>query len=266
MAYYPRRKNARKLAARKPRKYARRIYKKKSSLVKTIKRVMHSEIENKIVSYYAVNQLLTLGTTGVNPYYINLSPSPVQSVTSQGRVGNSIRVVKASVNGFVNVLPYNAITNPMPAPIYVRMWLCRRKSTNIPISGQPSVGDFNNFFQSGATTLGFQQNMLDMTLKNNLEYWTILSTKTIQLQNSYYAGATAGTTTILGSAYRVSQPFRFSFAQHLTNCKYNDTATFPQNKELYLVFQPVYGDGSTAPAGSGLAEAHFNVEWQYEDV
>lgn len=266
MPYYPRRKNVRKSRKAPRRKYARRVYKKRTPLVKTIKRVLHSQIENKIVSYYAANQLLTLGTTGVSPFYVNLSLSPTQGVTSQQRVGNTIRVVRATINGFVNVLPYNAITNTQPAPVMIKMWLCRRKSTNIPISGQPAVSDFNNFFQSGATTLGFQQNMLDMTLRNNTEYWTIISSKTIQLQNSYYAGATAPTTTILGSAYKVSQPFRFSFAKHLGMCKYNDTATYPQNKELYLVFQPVYADGSTAPAGSGLAEAHFNVEWSYEDA
>lgn len=260
-----RRKYARKSVARKPRKYARRVYKKRTPLVKTIKRVLHSQIENKISSHYAVNQLLTLATSGVVPYFINLTPSPTQGVTSQQRIGNSIRVVKASVNGFVNVLPYNAVTNLMPSPISVKMWLCKRKNFNNDIR-LPNTTDFNNFFQSGATALGFQQNMLDMTLRNNTEYWTILSSKTIQLQNNYYAGATAPTTSIIGSAYRVSQPFRFSFAQHLGLCKYNDTVTFPQNKELFLVFQPVYADGSTAPAGSGLAEVHFNVEWEYEDA
>lgn len=265
MPYYPRRKNVRKSRKAPRRKYARRVYKKRTPLVKTIKQVIHSQIENKIVSTYGANQLLTLGTSGVVPYFMNLTPSPVQNVTSQGRIGNSVRVVKATVNGFVNVLPYNSITNLMPAPVMVKMWLCKRKGFNNE-TRLPNITDFNNFFQSGGTTLGFQQNMLDMTLRNNTEYWTIFSSKTVQLQNYYYAGATAPTTTILGSAYKVSLPFKFSFAKHLALCKYNDTATFPQNKELFLVFQPVYADGSSAPAGSQLAEIHYNVEWEYEDA
>jgi len=160
--YKPRSRSGRKSAGKKRsyRKSPRRTYRKKSSLVKVVKRVLHSQIENKVSSYYAANQLLTLGTTGVAPFFINLTPNPTQGTTAQQRIGNSVRVVKATVNGFVNVLPYNAITNVMPAPVMVRMWLCRRKQVNIPISGVPGVGDFNNFFQSGATTIGFQQNML----------------------------------------------------------------------------------------------------------
>lgn len=264
MPYNPRRKSARKprKSARKPRKS---YYRPKKNFVKSVKKIIHSQIENKVVSTYGANQLLTLGTTGVVPYFMNLTPSPVQNVTSQGRIGNSIRVVKATVNGFVNVLPYNGITNLMPAPVMVKMWLCKRKGFNNE-TRLPNITDFNNFFQSGGTTLGFQQNMLDMTLRNNTEYWTIISSKTVQLQNYYYAGATAPTTTILGSAYKVSLPFKFSFAKHLALCRYNDTATFPQNKELFLVFQPVYADGSSAPAGSQLAEIHYNIEWEYEDA
>lgn len=258
--YYRRRKYARK-GRKSSRKPSRKLsyYKGNKKLVRTIKRVIHNVAENKIQNDYAVNRTIVTAT-GTSPTYLNLTISPSQGVTSQQRTGNQIRVVKAAVKGFVNVLPYNALTNPLPTSIYVKMWLCRRK--NFQANNLPNTTDFNNFFQAGSTSLGFQGNMLDMTLRNNLEYWTILGSKTVQLTN-FFCNGTTGVTS-LGQSGPNSVPFSFDIAKHLGMCRFNDTTTFPQNKELYLVFQSVNADGSATAVNS--AEYHFTTEWQYEDM
>lgn len=248
------------------RKSPRRTYRKKSSLVKTIKKVIHQQAENKVNSTYAANQVLSYAGSITNPFWINLTPTPTQGTSVQQRIGNQIRVMRGVVKGFVNVRPYDATYNTQIAPVMIKMWLCRRQTYNSQIGGIPGTNDFANFFQSGATSLGFQSNMLDMTLRNNRDYWNVFASKTVTLQNSYYSGATAPTTTILGSAYKVSAPFSFSFAKHLGFCKYNDNNTYPTNKELFLVFQPVYADGSSSATTLILAETHYTVEWQYEDA
>lgn len=258
--YYRRRKYARKPSC-KPRKSARKLsyYKGNKKLVRTIKRVVHDIAENKVQSDYAVNRTIVTANA-TNPTYLNVTLSPSQGTTVQQRTGNIVRVVKASVRGFVNVLPYNALTNPLPSSIWVKMWLCRRKNFNA--NNLPNATDFSNFFQSGSTSLGFQGNMLDITLRNNTEYWTILGTKTVQLTNFFCNGTTG--TSALGQSGPNSVPFSFDLTKHLGMCRFNDTTTFPQNKELYVVFQSVNADGSTSAVNS--AEYHFSTEWQYEDA
>lgn len=263
MARYPRRKNVRKSVARKPRKS---YYKPKKNFVKSVKKIIRSQIENKVVSQYAANQLIDYATISRAATFINLTPTPTQGVSVQQRIGNSIRVVKGRIHGCVNVRPYDATFNPQPCPIMIKMWLCRRKQTNIQQTGLPTLADFNNFFQSGSTSTGFQANVLDTILRNNNDVWSVYASKSVTLQNSFYSGATAPTTAIIGSAYKVSAPFSFNFTKHLGVCKYNDNVTYPQNKELFLVFQNVYADGSGSVSALQLAEVHYNIEWEFEDA
>lgn len=258
--YYRRRKpGSRKTpsSSRKPRKYS--YYKGNKKLVRTIKRVIHGVAENKVLSDYGINRTIVTASA-TSPVFVNCTVSSSQGVTVQNRTGNVIRVVKATIRGFCNVLPYNALTNPLPSSVYVKMWLCRRK--NFQANNPPNATDFANFFQSGSTSLAFQGNMLDMTLRNNTEYWTIFATKTVQLSNFFMNGTTG--TSSLGQSGPNSVPFSFDLAKHLGMCKFNDTATYPQNKELYLVFQCVNADGSSSAVNS--AEFHFSTEWQYEDL
>lgn len=251
--------------ARKPT-MRKRVGKTSRSFTKAVKRVIHRMAENKILSSYGANQTLNYAGSITNPTYLNLTPTPSVGASVQQRIGNQIRVVKGRVNGFVNVRPYDGTQNTQPAPVMIKMWLCKRVSYNNAVGGVPGTTDFSNFFQAGSTSVGFQSNMLDMTLRSNSEYWTVYARKTVTLQNSYYAGSTAPTTTILGSAYKVHAPFSFSFANHLGLCKYNDGSTYPNNKELFLVFQPVYADGSSSVSTLNLAEVHYNIEWQFEDL
>lgn len=265
MAYKPYKKG-RKSTKRAPLRRKASYYKPKKNLVKTIKQVIHSQVENKVASQYAVNQLITYAGISTTASFINLTPTVSQGVSVQQRVGNCIRVVKARIHGCVNVRPYDATFNPQPSPVMIKMWLCRRKQTNIQQTGLPTLSDFNNFFQSGATSTGFQSNVLDTILRSNSEVWSVFSSKTVTLQNGYYAGATAPTTAIIGQAYKVSAPFSFDFTKHLGLCKYNDNVTYPQNKELFLVFQNVYADGSGSVSALQLAEVHYNIEWEFEDA
>lgn len=263
--YYP--KSSKKTARKAPRrKYARRVYKKPSFAVR-VKRVMHRLAENKIQSIpFANNSLINAGSS-VNPYYISLMPTPVQGTSVQERIGNNIEVVKSTIRGFVNLLPYNASTNDLSSPIKVKMWLCSRKRTNRAITSAPIATDWQNFFQSGSTSLGFQSSILDMLLYNNKDWWNIYSTRTFELSPNLL-GQTFTTTTFTQSPTgRMSMPFSFDLTKYLGKLKYNDTGTYPTNKELYLVFQTVRADGTVQTTPTPVyAEVHAVVEHQFEDA
>ena len=260
--YYPRRRYGRKAAPK--RKYARRVY-KKSSFAKRVKKVLHSQIENKIINSYGANQSIAWAGSVTNPTFIRLVPGPSQGVAQSQRIGNEIRVLKAEINGYVNLKPYSATTNPSNCPVYVKMWLCRRKSCNNVIAGDPSTTDFSYFFQTSSTSSAFQSNMLDMVLNVNNDYCTVFATKTIQLDS--LTNPSASNSTLLTGKGNVSVPFRFNFGKHLGLCKFNDNVSnIPMNKELFLVWQQVLADGSTPSYQLDATEFHFQSQFEYEDA
>lgn len=258
------RRYRRRVTKRRPRYAGRkaRVFRKKRTFAARVKKVLHSQIENKVITYPVANQTLSYAGPITNPYYANLTCIPTLGTNVQQRIGNQINVVKGQIKGFVRLLPYVAVSNPLNAPTYIKMWLCKRKSYNVGIGGLPGTTDFSNFFQSGSTSLGFQSSMIDMLLDVNKDYWSVLATKTIQLY-SYSSGAAAGTLLVPGNA-SVSLPFSFSFGKHLGMEKFNDNTTYPVNKELFLVFQTVMADDTT-PAGP-YCKVDYVVQWEYEDA
>ena len=247
----------------KKRAYRRRraAPKKKQSFAARVNKLIHAQIENKLVSTYAANQNMNYAGPATSPSYINLTPSPSYGANQNQRLANEIRIMKAHIRGYVNLSAYNATFNPGTSPVYVKMWLCRRKQTNIAITGNPAGTDWSNFFQSGGSSVGFQANILDMCFKTNNDYWTVLATKTFQLASN----AVVTSAGIYGASSRVSRPFSFTFGKHLAKIKYNDATTYPTNKELFLVMQAVAADG-TSPSAAQYCEYHYNVEWEFEDA
>lgn len=263
MPIYGKRKYApkRKTTTRRPRKYAARVY-KKSTFAARVKKVIHSQIENK--DYYDGNVNLALAYAGsvTAPTYIQLHPIIGQGAQSGQRVGNEINVIKGTIRGMINMLPYNAGNNTSDVPILVKMWICRRKSNNVGDGDLPATADWAQFFQTGNTNAGFASNTYDMLRRVNTDYWTVFASKTIQLSNFSAPDVTA---TLTPQSSQVSLPFSFNIAKHLGKLKYNDNTFAPSNKELFLVFQGVRCDG-TVPLIGSFAEVHFVNEIVYEDA
>lgn len=267
--YY--RKSSKKTVRKAPRrKYASRVYKKKS-FASRVKRIVHGLIENKVQTVPIANQPLICAGPTVNPYYLSLMPTPTQSTangtTVQGRIGNQITVVKSTIRGFVNLLPYNATTNDLQCPLKVKMWLCSRKQTNRAITSAPITADFSNFFQSGSTALGFQQNILDCLLRTNSDWWNVHSTRMFELSPNLLGQSFTTSTFLQSPSGKMSIPFSFNLTKLLGKLRYNDDGLYPTNKELYLVFQTVRADGATQTTPTPVyAEVHAVVEHHYEDA
>lgn len=265
MPYYRRRKYARKGRKKTVRKSAKRTYKKKSFALR-VKQVIHRLTENKVQNALSLNNPINFASTTVSPSFISCMPTPTQGTTVQQRIGNEIKVVNSTIKGFVNLLPYNATTNQLFSPVKVKMWLVSRQRSNRQISGAPILQDWNNFFMTGSTSLGFQSTLADVMLPVNHDYWQVRAYRQVEL--SYGIGGinpnSAGI--LMNPSGKVSVPFHFNLTKHLGNLKYNDDGLYPLNKELYLVFQAVRADGQSDPINTQLAEFHYLIDHRYEDA
>lgn len=240
----------------------RRRAPKRKSLVQTIKSVISRQAERKSWFDYASN-IQIVGASNSLPVFRYLLPTVAQGTGFSGRIGSKISVKRAVIHGHVNILPYNASTNPNPIPIYVKMWLvsCKTINTNT-LSSTPIT---SVFFDVVNTTVSFQGNMLDMEFTIDKQTWTLYAQKTIKL-GAGYASSTGPTGT--GGYYDnspMSVPWSFNYTKHLKMLDFNESTNTPTNKNLFLIFQAVNADGTNS-SGYSSAEFHYNTRIDYEDM
>lgn len=248
---------ARKRVSKRPR--GKRAAPKRNRAVSTatkvyVKKLLHSQIENKMILTYAANQnMITAGPT--NASYINLLPVITQGTGVSNRVGNEVRVVSGILKGYVNLLPYNAVSNPTVAPLYIKMWLFSMKTIN---STAVTAGTLANFFSVNNAGAGFQGSILDMMLPVNADLVTVYATKVINIGTTYSAYGNSDNS-------RFSQAFSFDWGKHFKSVlKFDDASTFVTNRNCFLLFSPCTADGasvSTIPA-----EYHYTNTTKYEDA
>lgn len=251
------------MAPKRSTKVSKKPYKKRASkrtkgvglaVKQYVKRAISKEIENKVWLDYGINQTITTAA-GTTPTSAILVPRIAQGLGKSQRTGNEIRVKKALLSGYVNLLPYSATLNPQVAPVIIKMWIVRCKQVNNILLANTTIS--TTFFDVVNGSLGFQGNMLDTLLSINRESWQIIATKQFEL------GLTTNTNGVADNS-RFTKKFNFSLAKHLGVIKFDDTGTTPTNRNMFLVFQAVYPDGSALALQS--AEYHWHYRVEYEDA
>ena len=267
MFYGRKRKTSKKGAKRPYRRAAKRTGKSSAKYIANIcKKVISRKAENKIWFDYATNVVIPTANLSV-PVYRNLCPIVAQAVGKSNRTGNEITVKNGMIRGHINILPYNAITNPFPVPVYVKMWIVSAKGINTNLLSATTIA--SDFLDVINASIGLQGNMLDIDLTLNRDSWTLHAQRVVKIG----AGFTNTTTNlpVSGGGYfdnsPMSVPFYFNFGKHLKTLKYDDSNP-PYaciNRNLFIVFQSVNADGST-PAGYTPAEFHYSTRVEYEDM
>jgi hypothetical protein len=226
-----------------------------------VKAAIHRNAENKVWVNYAANiSLATASPSTVLPS-ISLLPTPVQGTGHGQRIGNEVRIVKNYIKGYINLLPYNAITNFLSAPIMVKMWIASYKLANNPNTA--ATATFSSFFEINNSSAPPQGTMLDMVLTTNKEVWTVHKTKTFEIGASSFSS----TGPVGSGAYfdnsKMTLPYYFNLTKYTKSLKFDDGTTLQTNKNLFILFQCVNADG-TAATGP-VAETHFCHRCEYED-
>lgn len=256
---------------RRPRKYARKTTmrsrkgKSVSKAVKMyVKKALGRNMENKVWEKFG-NSIPIVSTVTSTPTYLgNLLPQPAQDTTQIGRIGNEIKIRKGYVRGYVNLLPYNALTNPLSTPVMVKLWLVSCKYMNTATLSSTNIG--SDFFETGSGSAGLQGTLVDTVLSVNKDNWTVHKTKQFELGVTYASGAGPASTGGWYDNSKMIMPFYFSFGNKFKAAlKYNDAATnVPTNRNLFLVFQAVYANGSSS--GIQTCQYTYNTRVEYEDA
>lgn len=222
--------------------------------------------EKKEFINYGANQSLVCASGGLTPAYINLMPALVQGTGASQRIGNEVKVVNGWFRLAINLLPYNAVSNPNPGPLYAKVWILYPVAQQFTtLSGlTPSIA--STMFKIGNGNTGPQGNMLDMVLPVNDNLWKVLQVqqKRIGVTNTNATGPASTASWMDNST--MSQTFEFDITRHIGTLQYNDTTSNdPTNKSLFAVMQVVGADGTNMGTLTP-AEYHFSFCIQYVDM
>ena len=145
-----------------------------SSTVKSyVKTLLHKEIENKQGYYAATTQNISAYNVSSSmlalPLHPNASYLSISSNTGAAdRIGNKIRVVRATFNYLIRPEVYSASLNPTPTPQIVKLWLGYNKTT--PLT-QATANP--NFIQTGNTSTSLTGYLIDIIKPVNKDLYKI---------------------------------------------------------------------------------------------
>lgn len=259
-SYRPRRKTLRR----------RRALRRKSSGVsgrikKYVKKEIHRNVENKMRYNYGANQSIQTGQAATMTW--PLIPAINVGVYTGDRVGNIVKPVKGLWKCVVNLLPYDATTNNLPRPVWVKIWIVR----DLKNTGQLSTMDatsFTNFFNGNNTTLPFQNNCLDTVFDVNTDNFRVLTTRLFKLgcTGMYNVSPLPSATTSYLDTSPMSKSITIDYSKYIKKAlKFQDNTGYANNENLYFVIQAVAADGSSS-VDQRIIEMHYTNRFYYEDA
>lgn len=264
---YGRRSRGRRPVRRVRRgRFTRRTKRVPKVFKRFVKREIGRRIENKEIIGYATNQSVTTAVTGTAPYMLGMIPSMSVGTASSQMIGNEIKCKSAVMRGHVNLLPYNATTNPLPGPVYVKYWLLKSVLITGQYSSPGTTFTFDNFFKLSGGGANFQGSPFDLNTPINNNLWRVLKTKTFRL------GSTAPSSTgpVSSGTYFdnsiSSKRLVINFGKYLRRTlKFADGGGQCTNNGLYLLMQCVGADGQSA-GGYKMVEFHYSTHFKFEDA
>lgn len=226
-----------------------------------VRKTIAGEAEKKSYIVYAANQSI-ITSSATSPFAVFLAPQVAQGGGDGQRIGNKIKVLKQSLRICINLLPYNAVSNPLPPPLLIRILIVGYKKANVNAIGTTDAS--TALFEVNAGVTGPQGNPLDITLSVNDQSFTTYYDRVIKLG----ATSTSATTPVNSGAYfdasDMTQYMEID-VKHVGMFQYNDTTNVPTNKNTFLLIQPVTADGQASGALT-MAECHYTIKTIFTDI
>lgn len=188
-----------------------------------------------------------------------------QSTGQDGRIGNQIKVKKATMRYVLLPTAYNAVSNPTPTPLEVIIWIGRVKR----YISAPTATDFNNFYQFGNTSFAPAGSLFDITYPVNKDYWTV--SKRI-VHKIGFASAT-GSGPNAAQEFYANNDYSYNVVRSIdiTKCLassyvFNDGSNDPSNSQTYMWMEAISATGAVLNATTLCATINYTIDFEYSDL
>lgn len=237
----------------------RRVYRKRRGLgAKSIKAIVKSVVErgretkslqheilNSVVYSYATGNAGVIDTAPMFSLTPNTAATFPQGLgalsqgTGQGnRIGNAVDFTKGTLRMMFSTIPYDAVTNPAPQPIIVKVFVGydRTQAYGMPSPGLP------DFFQDGSSSRSPTGTLLDMFSIVNKDRYVICYTRTVKVGYSEYFGLPATSGSVLPQFYqyhtntdaKINPVVNINFSKKMIhNAKFDDITNTMSQRGTY---------------------------------
>lgn len=269
-----------KTAQRKPvkSKQAKKladVVKKVNSIYRAIE-VNISRVEGSTNIVAATNASFDAQIFAVDPCGAGVDPKGVALVQGddQGqRVGNMITTKRNKFNFVAMIKPWDATTNPTPRPMYLTAWVIKiRGGSYATIYTDVENMIKNYFFQTGNSSQGFSDSVMDDIRPVNTDVFKLLYKKTWKIGTATTMASGGGGATPTSAQGYSNNDFPYSVKAFLDltkfstkNIRYNDTSGVNANDMAWLFFTPSNADGSFVGTSIPL-EIFYNHQYEYIDL
>lgn len=266
----------------KRKTFKRKAYKKKS-FKKRVMKVLSRRVETKTsqsaqqdIGLYYPNQGATYDSTNtirVSPVATGTGAVVIAQGTGQGnRIGNKITLKSYKLNLTFQPKPYDAIYNPSPAPMQVKVVLFydRQNMAGINANAGTLVNPIprSNFFQFGNSATNITGNLTDMIAPFNKDRYTILASKTFKLGYAVYDGSGFSTAAqaFSNNDFKLVQMMKWDVTKYLPKTVvYPDGSDTPTSRGLWM--QVIASQvGSTGPGGVLPLALSYWIDCKYTDM
>lgn len=260
-------------AKRKYRKRARKSGMGKCKISKCIKKyvkkTIHSQIENKTIQY---DRVLAIGNilNSTSLYAQALTPhsssySIAQGLGQANRIGNVIRVIKATLNYILYPISYDAIANPSPRPCEVMLVFGNIKGNTKALPG----GAVTSLYQNGNAAAGPDGTLSDILRPFNKDFWNVKKRIVHKVGCSAYTGTGAAG----GPQYYNNNDFPYNVKRKLDltsmfpkRIQFEDASADPTSNGLFLMMEAVSADNSLIGSALTPIGVEYWVDLVYEDA
>lgn len=263
---------------RAPYRVSKKAPRKKKNMVRLIKKVVEGTAEKKIQTY-TINTVAPLvlrnGSASAAANFFSMTPGTGYWTISQGtgqadRIGNQVRTHKAILKFEITPSAYNATTNPVPTPCFVRIWFVKYKGlpTNVVPSSAVFNGGSTTFLNVGNTDTGLTGTFQDLQLHVNTDTFTLYGYRTYKIGPSVYEGTGATPT----SGNFANNDFKLCVLKTVDITKFmpakirwDDTTNDPLTYALTMIVQPIFSTGIAPGALVAPIQFKFSLTYTYTD-
>ena len=221
---------------------------------------------------------VTNGSTGVYPYsaagtlfadnnVIELGPNSAQPLTqgtgNSDRIGNKIRVKKATLQIILYPNGYDNVSNPFPRPQDVRLMIVHAKNNPTDVVVSSTYFDANNSTTSPA------DNLFDMIRPINKDDYVVSVDRRVKVGNAI----NEGTGFVMTDAYFSNNDYKYNqlitwdiTSAFPTNITFNDTSAIPTSFQPTLVAMTALATGDTSGAATIPVTMWSNCILEYTDA
>lgn len=265
------RRNGKARKSRRARKPIRRARRRRTSK-KTFAKHLHQTAEKKhayvtsstllIGSYLAANWTTT-SLFPVTPYtsYCQIT----QGTAQDSRIGNRIYTQRSRIKFLFWPAGYNATSNQVPRPSFIKIWFLAPKNDNISIP--PNL---SSLFQLGSTSIAPSGALSDLTHDINKDFWVVYKTKAFKL--GYASNTGSGQQGLAANYANNDFPMMRKFTIDLTKITpkmimYNDNTSLPSSRGVYCAVEAISADGNSAyQAVDRPVNMLYEQDFYYTDV